>query len=62
MGKIGNSGLMDLPEALKICIASTIKNRYGETDKNMKAYPASVSVFLNHGSGTSLFQQKGTLH
>jgi hypothetical protein len=62
MGKIRNSGLMDLPEALNICIASTIKNRYGEADMNMKAYPASVSVFQDRGSGTLLFQQKEILH
>jgi hypothetical protein len=29
---------------------------------NMKAYPASVSVFQDQGSGTLLFQQKEILH
>jgi hypothetical protein len=58
MGKIGNSGLTDLPEALKICIASTIKNRYGDADMNMKAYPASVSVFQDHEFGALLFNKR----
>ena len=29
---------------------------------NMKAYPASVSVFQDQGSGALLFQQKEILH
>jgi hypothetical protein len=42
---------MKLPEALEIFIASTIKNRYGEADMNMKAVPASVPDFQNEASG-----------
>ena len=40
---------MNLPEAWEICIASIVKNRYGETD--MKADPATVSDFQDYGFG-----------
>jgi len=61
-GKTGNSGLMNLTYSMLICIVTAIKNRYGEAGMHLNDCPASGSVFLDHGFGAWLFQQKETLH